>query len=136
MSSDFLLPRRTTPFGPLSYPRIPVTVKALTGDRTFDFLIDTGADVSVAPRGLAEQVGLDWQVLPEMEVVGIEQGEVTGRLGQLPVNLAGVDFALHCLFLDMSLASGALLLGRADFLDRFVLTLDAPRGRIILTAIP
>ena len=135
MSSEFLFPRLTSPFGPLGSPRIPVTVKTRTGELTYRFLIDTGADVSVAPRGLAELVGLDWHGLPEMTVLGIEQAGVTGRLGQLPVRLAGVDFALRCIFLDVPLALGPLLLGRADFLDRFVLTLDAARGRITLTAV-
>lgn len=102
----------------------------------FDFLVDTGADVSVAPRRVAQQVGLDWQALPEMTAVGIERGGVVGRLGGLPIRLAGVDFALRCLFLDVPLSRAPFLLGRADFLDRFVLTLDASRGRIILTEIP
>jgi hypothetical protein len=45
------------------YPIIPVAVKTLDGYRTYRFLIDTGADFSLAPRRLAQQIGLDWDSL-------------------------------------------------------------------------
>jgi hypothetical protein len=67
-----------------------------------------------------------------MTVLGIGRAGVTGRLGQLEVRLAEVDFTLRCMFLDMPIAQGPFLLGRADFLDRFVLTLDAARGRVVV----
>ena len=136
MSSEFLFFRRTSPFGPLSYPTIPVTVRTQAGDRAFDFLIDTGADISLASRHVARQVGLDWETLPETAVMGIEQGRIEGKLGRLPIHLDGVDVALRCVFVDTPPANAPFILGRTDFLDRFVLTLDATRGRITITAIP
>ena len=136
VSIEFPLPRRDTPFGPISDPTIPVAGRTLNGDRTRAFLIDTGADLSVAPRYLARQVGLDWGALVPVSIMGIERAGVTGRLGELPISLAGINFALRCLSLDVPLAREPFLLGRADFLDRFVLTLDALRGRIVLTKIP
>lgn len=66
--------------------------------------------------------------------MGIERGGVTGRLGRLPIKLGATNLAVRCLFLDMP--GAPFILGRADFLDRFVLTLDATRGKIVLTSIP
>ena len=51
------------------------------------FLLDTGADFSVAPRRLAQQVGLEWTTLPEAQVVGVEQGSGRARMGPLPIRL-------------------------------------------------
>lgn len=133
VSIEFPLPRRDTPFGLISDPTISVLVRTLTGDRAYAFLIDTGADISVAPSFLARQVGLDWEALTPASVVGIERGGVTGRLGRLPIRLGSAELQPRCLFLEVP--GAPFLLGRADFLDRFALTLDAARGTIILTEI-
>jgi hypothetical protein len=49
---------KRTAFGRVSDPTIPVAVQTLGGERTYMFLLDTGADFSVAPRRLAQQGGL------------------------------------------------------------------------------
>jgi len=43
----------------------------------YRFLLDTGADFFLAPRRLAEEVGLLWETLREARVVGIELGGIT-----------------------------------------------------------
>jgi hypothetical protein len=132
-SIEFDLPRKSTPFGPVSDPKIPVAVRTVAGYVTFRFLIDTGADFSLAPRPLARQVGLEWQALPQTRVVGVEQGGLTARLGPLPIRLGDTNLAVRCLFVDAP--KTLFILGRADFLEHFVLTLDEVRQRIILAEI-
>jgi len=131
VSIEFPLLRKITPFGPVSDPKIPVAVRTTAGYRMYRFVIDPGADFSVAPDGLARQIGLDWGALPETRMTGVEQGGVDARVGQLPIRIGGLDFTVRCLFVGIQ--KPLFLLGRADFLDRFVLTIDQRQDKIILT---
>ncbi|MCZ6874557.1 MAG: hypothetical protein O7G88_13685 [bacterium] len=73
--------------------------------------LDTGADFSVAPRRLALQLGLERATLPETHVVGVEQGGVRARLGQLPLRLMSRALTMRCLFVDAARAPyGQMLL--------------------------
>jgi predicted aspartyl protease len=56
VSIEFPLQQKLTPFGLVSNPTIPETVRTPTADRIYAFLLDTGADFSVAPRRLARQI--------------------------------------------------------------------------------
>jgi predicted aspartyl protease len=110
------------------------TVRTPSGDRTYAFLLDTGADFSIAPRRLALQLGCEWTTLPEARVIGVEQRRVHARLGSLPLRLASRALTVRCLFVDATRAP--FIGGRADVLDRFVLTIDPGRQRIVLTDLP
>jgi hypothetical protein len=58
---------------------------------------------------------------------------VAARVGRLRLRVGTVNLTVRCLFVDSPEAP--LVLGRTDFLDRFVLTFDQPGGRIILTEV-
>ncbi len=131
MSIEFPLVFNQTPFGWLSDPRIPVTVRGPSIDRRFRFLVDTGAAFALGPRRLAGLAGLDWARLAAARVVGVEQGSLPARLGPLRIRIGSAELTIRCLFVDNPRTP--LLLGRADFLDRFVVTIDRPGGRIVLT---
>lgn len=133
MSIEFPLRRRWSPFGPIVEPKILIEVRTVQGYRGRHFLVDTGADFSVAPRGLVQQVGHDWAVLPAVDAAGIGPGNVPARLGSLPLGLRETELSVRCLFVD--LRDAPLVLGCADVLDRFVLTIDAGQGRIVFTEI-
>jgi predicted aspartyl protease len=133
VSIEFPLARKNTAFGPISDPKIPILVRTHAGYVSYRFLLDTGADFSVGPRHLAQQVGLNWDTLPEVHMVGVEQGGVRARLGSLPIRLGDTDLAIRCVFIDAPKA--LFILGRADFLDRYVLTIDHGQEKIILTEI-
>jgi predicted aspartyl protease len=130
VSIEFSLTFKSTPLGMLGDPRIRVTVRTPTVDEPFDFLLDTGADCSLAPRWLADRLGLDWETLPSIAFSSAGPGMVRARLGSLRLRMQERELTVRCLFLD----SGAcpLVLGWADFLDRFVLTIDPLRRRIVL----
>ncbi|MBI4546377.1 MAG: aspartyl protease family protein [Ignavibacteriae bacterium] len=133
MFTEFPLPQKQTPFGLVSDPKIPLSVRTLAGYSTYRFLIDTGADFSLAPRRLAQQLGLEWKTLPETRVMGIEQAGVMARLGLMPIRLQSIELKVRTLFVDTR--KPLFILGRADFLDRFVLTIDQHQRKIILTKI-
>jgi len=134
MSFEFPLAYRRTPFGLLSDPQIPATVRGPAGDLDYRFLVDTGAEFAVAPRRLADEAGLIWHELPTVRMVGVEQRGVDARLGGLPLRIVSVELTVRCLFVDNPRTP--FILGRADFLDRFILTLDQPGRRIILHEVP
>jgi hypothetical protein len=100
VSIEFPLRSKLTSFGRVSDPTIPVAVQTLAGERTYMFLLDTGADFSVALRRLAHQVGLEWTALPEAQVVGLEPGGVRARVGQLPIRVGSLACTVRCLFMD------------------------------------
>jgi len=133
VSIEFPLARKQTPFGPVSDPKIPVAVKLAAAYVTYRFLVDTGADFSLAPHWLGLQIGIGWDTLPEAQVRGVEQRGLTARLGHLPIRLGSTELTIRCLFVDTPAAP--FILGRADFLDRFVLTVDHGRQRILLEEI-
>jgi predicted aspartyl protease len=130
VSIEFPLRQKRTPFGLVSDPKIPVHVRLLRGDRRYYFLLDTGADFSIAPRRLAHQLGLDWEELRASQVIGVEQRGVNARLGLLPIRLGHLGFTVRCFFVD-SLRT-PFVLGRADFLDLLILHIDPFARRIIL----
>lgn len=130
MSIEFPLRQKRTPFGLVSDPKIPVWVRLSQGERRYSFLLDTGADFSLAPRRLARQLGLEWESLPDTQVVGGEQRGVSARLGPLPVRVGHLDFTVRCFFVD-SLRT-PFVLGRADFLDRLILHINPFSRRIVL----
>ena len=130
MSIEFPLLTKHTPLGPLNDPKIPVRVRTTDGYRTYRFLIDTGADFSLAPARLALEIGHDWAVLPKTRVTGVEQGSVRARLGVLPLRIQDVDLKVRCLV--MVAERPLFILGRADFLDRFTLTIDSWQRKVVL----
>lgn len=133
-SIEFPLGRRQTPFGPLPDPKIPVAVRTRRGWRSYRFVLDTGADFTLAPRHLAEEMGLAWGSLPEARVIGVELGGIVAWLGRLPLCIGSVELSVRCLFVDAP--SAPFLLGRADFLERFAITIDTEEAKITLRELP
>jgi len=96
--------------------------------------VDTGAELSVVPRRVTQDVGHNWDSLPGLLVRGVGSRNTLARLGTLPIRIGAIDLTIRCLFLDQPVAP--FILGCADVLDRFALTIDAGQGRIVLTEIP
>lgn len=79
---------------------------------------------------MAESLGLNWETLPSAELVGAAPAPLRSRLGSLPLRLQDRDLTVRCLFLDAD--ECPLVLGWADFLDRFVLMIDPVERQIVL----
>jgi hypothetical protein len=130
-SIELPLLQKVTPYGTISDPTIPVLVPTLLGDLEYVFLIDTGADFSLAPRGLADEVGLDWTLLTEIGVGGVGPSGVRAGMGPWPLRIGPIDLTVRCLFTEGP--PELFLIGRPDFLDRFALTIDTRLQRVVLT---
>ena len=132
-SIEFPLLQKRTPFGLISDPKITVRIKIKGRYRSYRFLLDTGADFALAPRHLAQEIGLRWEALPQTRVIGVEGRGTPARLGRFPLRIGPIELEVRCLFVDSPTAP--FVLGRADLLERFRLTIDPQRQKIILEEI-
>ena len=114
-------------------PKVPAIDVISTGPnrralrRTF--LVDSGADVSLAPRRLCELLGFDWSSGAELRLAGISsrpECDVEARLFELEFLIP--DLAIGIL-VPVCFADGdsSLLLGREGFFDCFRIEFDKSR---------
>ena len=92
----------------------------------YDFVVDSGADISLGPRQLARDLGLDWRKGERTELTGISKRKVcrlTGRLFTVEMAIPEVDAPLQ---IPICLASveAPFLLGREGFFDAFRVEFD------------
>lgn len=92
------------------------------------FLIDVGAEVSMASRRLCEVLGIPWEDGTPMILKGIsplEECQVMGRVHDVEIRIPELD---HSLVIPICFAAGDApsLLGRRVFLDAFRIEFDQP----------
>jgi predicted aspartyl protease len=119
-----------TELGVLLDPTLELPVKTPGGNRRFRFLLDSGTDFTMMPRSAARQLGLSLKGTKEMSVTGIEGSETTAWLSEITVEIGGSELPLPCLF--SSIERTPYLLGRMGFFQRFNITFDNARKKIIL----
>jgi hypothetical protein len=93
------------------------------------FLVDSGADISMAPRQLSRELGLDWEAGEPINLKGISpKPECVVRARVFEVELLvpdiGVAFMIPICFAD---GDASQLLGREGFFDAFRITFDKQR---------
>ena len=128
MPTEFPLSERQTRVGLLSDPRITVHVRTRWGYQAYRFLVDTGADLSVIPRAMADDLEIDLTRCAEDRYVGIEGRPVTVHQATIDVRIGLIDLSLRCLISPSDAIP--FLLGRADVFSRFSITFDNRRKRI------
>ncbi len=107
-------------------PILPVLVR---GDQSFlerDFLVDSGADLSMAPQELCNQIGFRWQDGEPVPLRGISRRKdcwIQGRVHEVTILIAEMGILLQ---LPMVFARGNVpyVLGREGFFDVFSVTFD------------
>jgi len=97
-----------------------------------EMLVDTGADLSVAPKRIADRLGLDDSSGDRVTMRGVSQKDeckVEGvvREAEIIVLPAGWRMKVPVFFAD---AEVPLLAGRRGFLDKLHLTVNGPRRTI------
>jgi len=114
-------------------PKVPAIDVLLAGPnrrvlrRTF--LVDTGADVTLAPRRLCELLGFDWPAGEPMRLAGIAsrpECAVEARLFDLEFLIPdlAIGITVPVCFAD---GDSSLLLGREGFFDCFRIEFDKSR---------
>ena len=92
------------------------------------FLIDSGAEISMAPRELCETHGIPWEDGTPMILQGIspqEECHVMGRVHEVEIFIQEID---RSLVVPICFAAGETvsLLGRRIFFDAFRIEFDQP----------
>ena len=121
--------RLLPPDAPVNHavPTVDVLLTMRTGRlRAAILLVDSGADISLAPRTLCEQLGLDWKAGEPLTLHGISAKpgcEVLARVleVELIVPQAAVAIRVPICFAD---GDASLLLGREGFFDCFRIEFD------------
>ena len=90
-------------------------------EKTFRFIVDSGADVSLAPRHISDELKLDWDKGIEVEMSGIAKKEeciVEGRIHDVDIIIPDIKLKIR---IPICFAEGdaPFLLGREGFMDYF-----------------
>ena len=111
---------------------VPTLDVELTGPRgemaAWEFLVDSGAEFSMAPRELCEYLGIAWEDGTLMVVSGIagrDECDVIGRIHEIEISISGINRRLT---IPIFFAAGesVSLLGRRAFFDAFRIEFDQP----------
>ncbi|MBO0888479.1 hypothetical protein J2P12_05200 [Candidatus Bathyarchaeota archaeon] len=127
--------RQKTRAGTVYRPVIDLLFSERIGHNLYSFIVDSGADISLAPRQLAERVGLDWNKGSRITLTGISpkpECSLEGRIHKISALIP--DLALQ-MTLPMCFANGnaSYLIGREGFFDKFNITLDKTRQVTLFT---
>ncbi len=91
------------------------------------FVVDSGADVSMATRALCDLLGLRWEAGTEVELRGIvprEECRLAARLHPVELYVRDADRRLTIPMCFADSDEAPLLLGREGFFDAFTLSFD------------
>ena len=118
-------------------PVLPVLIRSQYGFVERDFLVDSGADFSMAPLVLCRQLGLRWQDGAPITLRGISQRKacmVQGRIHEVELLVpdAGVTLRLPMVF---ARGNTPFLLGREGFFDAFDITFEKTNRRTVFQLI-
>lgn len=119
--------------GRLFYPIVRIEVKTTFGWQEFEFLVDTGADVTTVPSHLLPVLGLEKSELRKSSTLGVGGFIVTTWDFRIPIRIGRKELLITASAVDTQNDSVALLLGRKDiFEEQFNLLLDSKRKVTII----
>lgn len=128
---EFPFSEKRTRHGLLPDPRIPVFVQTRHGYLAYRFLLDTGADFSMVPFSMAEDLGIDVTRCPTDQCSGIEGRPLFVYHAGIGIRIGDVDLPLRCLISESD--TTPFLLGRADLFTHFTITFDYHHKTISFT---
>lgn len=119
--------------GKLFYPIVKLSIRTTFGWKEFEFLVDTGADITTIPAHLLPVLGLDRDKLKIDFVLGVGGISVKTWNFKLPIQIGDRRLEIACSAVDNKHDSLPLLLGRKDiFEDKLNLIIDSARKVTVL----
>lgn len=118
-------------FGIIAYPSAALILKTIDGWRPFTFLFDTGAEVTIVSKLIANLVGLNLKEGEITSLFGVEGRPILGIKGNLQLRIGTQEIILPCLYSFKE--NTPLLLGRAGIFDRFNILFNNRKKQIELT---
>lgn len=125
-------PKTQTPFGEMFYPGVTVDVLLDSGQYLpIEFILDSGADCTIAPHALAQLTGNHLSSIPDAHMTGVAGISMPCFKGNLSLRIGGEKLDVRCLFTESD--STPFLLGRIDFFSSFEILFDGNNCSIVLT---
>lgn len=120
--------------GRLFYPIVKAQLKTVVGWREFEFLVDTGADVTTVPSHILPVLGIKKNQLSMNTTLGVGGISVKVWEFQAPLRFGNKEILIHCSAVETEDNSMPLLLGRKDiFEEKFNLLLDSQKKLTIIS---
>ncbi len=119
-------------------PTVDLLLREGAGYNLYSFIVDSGADISLAPRQLAERIGVEWASGNRVRLSGISPRPDCSIDGRIHPVRAIVPELARDLKLSICFAEGdaPYLVGREGFFDKFKIILDKPRQRTVFAQAP
>lgn len=119
--------------GRLFYPIAKLELKTIYGYKEFDFLVDTGADVTTLPVDILPVLGINKADCKTSYTLGVGGIKLKTYEFSLPIKFGRLELSITASVVDTGENSMPLLLGRKDvFEERFNLTLDSKQKIVII----
>lgn len=119
--------------GRLFYPIAKLELKTIYGYKEFDFLVDTGADVTTLPADILPVLGIKKDDCKISYTFGVGGIKIKTYEFLLPIKFGRVQLSISASAVDAGENSMPLLLGRKGvFEERFNLTLDSQQKIVII----
>ena len=120
--------------GRLFYPIVKLDLKTINGWREFEFLVDTGADITTVPSHLLPVLGLKKSRLHANNTSGVGGISIKSWDFKMPIKLGNKELLIACSAVDTKEDSMPLLLGRKDvFESHYNLLLDSKQKITVIS---
>src|SRR3990167_6645004 len=110
-------------------PIVPLAVKSAKAERIYDFLVDSGADATLLPRSLADDLGINLKRCPWSVTQGVEGKGIKIYNTFLKLKIGQWEDRIHCAFASHDHIPP--LLGRLDVFSLYTIIFEAKRKSII-----
>ncbi|MBI4231368.1 MAG: retroviral-like aspartic protease family protein [Planctomycetes bacterium] len=108
-------------------------VRTASGYADLNFVLDSGADLTMLPASVADFLGISLDGSREVRVTGVEGPGAMAKVGELTVRIGDRDYAIPCAFSTNE--NTPFLLGRLGLFRHFNVTFDNRRRKIALESI-
>ncbi|MBI4365434.1 MAG: retroviral-like aspartic protease family protein [Deltaproteobacteria bacterium] len=132
-SIEFPLSPLRTRTGTIPEPIIPIRIYTPSGFKSFDFLVDSGADMSVLPKAMASILRINLQHCPTTTTQGVEGYGAKIFRARIVIQLGAWTDTIRCAFVGHDAIPP--LLGRVDVFSRYNITFHARRHSIFFERI-
>lgn len=121
---------QTKDLGQILLPVIRVTLIGPKQSVYVTMILDSGADISMIPYSVGEEIGLELDMKTRSEVHGIGEGTVPRVLGQVKLRIGEIEFPAR---IGWALIEEVpFILGRLDIFNRLAVEFREFEDRILL----
>jgi hypothetical protein len=116
-----------------SYPIIPIKISSGSLTLKTEALVDSGANISVFSSDIADYLELVLTGGKQIYLQGVG-GRIVGYIHKVKIDISGISFRCPIVF-SAELITSFNIIGRDAFFDKFLITFDEARRKLILKPI-